>query len=105
MVEMKKDNQVVIFLSFHRAPPLDLRPTPRSRRDHAGYPMAMDDEDGLSFGYRLPNDVTDAVKRAFQKEEAGGAGVQGEDGLGPFVYHAEGLTFAFVEHQGPARGG
>lgn len=66
--------------------------------------MAMDDEDGLSFGYRLPEDVTDAVRRSFRKEEASGAGAEGEGGLGPFVYHAEGLTFAFVQHEGPGRG-
>lgn len=66
--------------------------------------MAMDDEDGLSFGYRLPKDVTDAVRRAFHKEEASDAGAGGQSVLGPFVYHAEGLTFAFVEHQGPGSG-
>lgn len=67
--------------------------------------MPMDDEDGLSFGYRLPKDVTAAVRRAFHKGEAsvGGAG-RSVDDLGPFVYQAEGLTFAFVEHQGPERG-
>lgn len=67
--------------------------------------MAMDDEDGLSFGYRLPKDVTDAVRRAFNREVASGAaGAEGGGVLGPFVYHAEGLTFAFVEHQGPGGG-
>lgn len=90
------------------SPIFDPSPSPRSRRDHAGYPMAMDEEDGLSFGYRLPKDVTDAVRRAFHKEQASGSGsgsgAEGEGGLGPFVYQAEGLTFAFVEHQEPARG-
>jgi len=79
----------------------------RSRRDHAGYPMPMDDEDGLSFGYRLPEDVTAAVRRAFHKAEAvaaGGGGSAAVDALGPFVYHAEGLTFAYVEHQDSERG-
>lgn len=66
--------------------------------------MAIDDEDGLSFGYRLPADVTDAVRRAHHKEEASGAGAAREGEFGPFVYHAEGLTFAFVEHQGLGRG-
>lgn len=76
----------------------------RARRDHGGYPMLMDDEDGLSFGYRLPRDVTAAVRRAFLKGEASAGGAESVDQLGPFVYHAEGLTFAFVEHQGPERG-
>lgn len=64
----------------------------------------MDDEQGLSFGYQLPKDVTAAVKRAFHKEAESGAGAGSGDGLGPFVYHAEGLTFAFVEHEGPGQG-
>ncbi|CAM9223205.1 unnamed protein product, partial [Hapterophycus canaliculatus] len=76
----------------------------RSRRDHAGYPMQMDEEEGLSFGYQLPIDVTAAVKRAFLKEKASGDGARDADGLGPFVYHAEGLTFAFIEHEGPEEG-
>ncbi|CAM9668360.1 unnamed protein product [Ectocarpus sp. 13 AM-2016] len=76
----------------------------RSRRDHSGYPVPMDDEQGLSFGYHLPKDVTAAVKRAFRKEAESGAWAGSGDGLGPFVYHAEGLTFAFVEHEGPGQG-
>lgn len=62
--------------------------------------MPMDDEDGLSFGYQYPSDVTSAIRRAFRKEHdsAGAAGTG--DGVGPFVYHAEGLTFAYVEHEG-----
>lgn len=69
--------------------------------------MPMDDEDGLSFGYRLPEDVTAAVRRAFHKGEAAvgsTSGSVGVDALGPFVYHAEGLTFAYVEHQDSERG-
>lgn len=66
--------------------------------------MPMDDEDGLSFGYRLPEDVTAAVRRAFHKGEESVGGAGSGDELGPFVYHAEGLTFAFVEHEGPERG-
>lgn len=66
--------------------------------------MPMDDEDGLSFGYQFPEDVTAAVRRAFRREQEVGAPAGGGDGVGPFVYHAEGLTFAFVEHQGDAGG-
>ncbi|CAB1099265.1 unnamed protein product [Ectocarpus sp. CCAP 1310/34] len=76
----------------------------RSRRDHSSYPVPMDDEQGLSFGYQFPKDVTAAVKRAFHKEAESGAGAGSGDGLGPFVYHAEGLTFAFVEHEGRGQG-
>lgn len=89
---------------FQLAEQKEMRPLPRSRRDHAGYPMQMDEEEGLSFGYQLPTDVTAAVKRAFLKEEASGGGAGDGGGLGPFVYHAEGLTFAFIEHQGPEGG-
>lgn len=64
--------------------------------------MPMDDDDGLSFGYQTPEDVTAALKRSFRKEwEAGGGG---GDELGPFVYHAEGLILAFLEHEGVAKG-
>lgn len=66
--------------------------------------MQMDEEEGLSFGYQLPTDVTAAVKRALLKGEAAGGGAGDIDSLGPFVYHAEGLTFAFIEHQGPEGG-
>ena len=66
--------------------------------------MPMDEEDGLSFGYQLPGDVTSALRRAFHKgEEAGPAAGNGNE-LGPFVYHAEGLTFAYVEHEGVEKG-
>lgn len=68
----------------------------RSRRDHTGYPMPIDDDDGLSFGYQAPEDVTAALKRSFRKERESGGG----EGLGPFVYHAEGLTFAYLDHEG-----
>lgn len=67
--------------------------------------MAMDDEDGLSFGYQLPADVTSALTRAFHKGAEAGPEAGLGDGLGPFVYHAEGLTFAFVEHEGSEKGG
>lgn len=79
----------------------------RSRRDHTNYPMAMDEEDGLSFGYRTAEDVTAGVKRAFRRQQearAGGTGDGGVGEVGPFVYHAEALTFAFVEHEGVGSG-
>ncbi|CAN0418976.1 unnamed protein product [Laminaria digitata] len=66
--------------------------------------MPMDDEDGLSFGYQLPEDVTSALRRAFHKGEEAGAAAGNGDGLGPFAYHAEGLTFAYVEHEGSEKG-
>lgn len=69
--------------------------------------MPMDDEDGLSFGYRTPQDVTDALKRKFRQvgAAADGRGLEDREAtLGPFVYHAEGLTFAFVEHEGVDKG-
>ena len=76
----------------------------RSRRDHTGYPVPMDDLEGLSFGYQLPEDVTSAVRRAYRKGNTLSAGAD-LDNLGPFVYHAEGITFAFVEHMGSQGGG
>lgn len=76
-----------------------LYPFYRSRRDHTGYPMPMDEEDGLSFGYQLPEDVTSAVRRAFRNMGSKGE-AERDERMGPFVYHAEGLTFAFVEHVG-----
>lgn len=66
--------------------------------------MPMDDEDGLSFGYQFPEDVTAAVRRTFRRGQEAGASAGSGDGVGPFVYHAEGLTFAFVEHQDDAEG-
>lgn len=79
----------------------------RSRRDHTNYPMPMDEEDGLSIGYRTAEDVTAGVTKAFRREQevrAGGAGGGGVGEMGPFVYHAEALTFAFVEHEGVGSG-
>ncbi|CAM9270904.1 unnamed protein product [Ascophyllum nodosum] len=75
----------------------------RSRRDHTGYPVPMDDLEGLSFGYQLPEDVTSAIRRAYRKGNTLSAGAD-LDNLGPFVYHAEGITFAFVEHMGSQGG-
>lgn len=66
--------------------------------------MPMDDVEGLSFGYQFPEDVTAAVRRAFRKEATSGSLTGNSDGLGPFVYHAEGLTFAFIEHGGSEGG-
>lgn len=66
--------------------------------------MPMDDEDGLSFGYQLPEDVTSALRRAFHRGEEAEPATGNGDELGPFVYHAEGLTFAYVEHEGAEEG-
>lgn len=65
--------------------------------------MAMDDEDGLSFGYQTAQDVTDAVRRRFRQDNEADGGRDREEG-GPFVYQAEGLTFAFVKHEGKEGG-
>lgn len=65
--------------------------------------MAMDDDEGLSFGYQMPEDVTDALLRRFRRDRdalaRGGQETRGGDNIGPFVYQAEGLTFAYVQHE------
>lgn len=67
----------------------------------------MDEDNGLSFGYQTPEDVTKALRSRFRRlNEAGmaGQGAQGALYEGPFVYHAEGLTFAYVEHESEGAG-